>query len=61
MARQVIDRGPACALALGIVFCNQCGHLNADDANFCSSCGALLEPERADDTTITFLPVEARR
>jgi pSer/pThr/pTyr-binding forkhead associated (FHA) protein len=43
---------------LGIVFCNQCGHLNTDDANFCSSCGALLEPERADDTTITFLPVE---
>jgi pSer/pThr/pTyr-binding forkhead associated (FHA) protein len=43
---------------LGIVFCNQCGHLNTDDANFCSSCGALLEPERSDDTTITFLPVE---
>ncbi len=41
------------------MFCNQCGHLNTDDANFCSSCGALLEPERADDTTITFLPVES--
>jgi pSer/pThr/pTyr-binding forkhead associated (FHA) protein len=43
---------------LGIVFCNQCGHLNVDDANFCSSCGALLEPDRADDTTITFMPGE---
>ncbi len=40
------------------MFCNQCGHLNADDANFCSSCGALIEPERADDTTITFMPGE---
>ncbi len=40
------------------MFCNQCGHLNADDANFCSSCGALIEPERSDDTTITFLPSE---
>ena len=40
------------------MFCNQCGHLNADEANFCSSCGALIEPERAEDTTITFLPVE---
>jgi len=44
---------------LGIVFCNQCGHLNVDGANFCSSCGALIEPERPDDTTITFLPVES--
>jgi pSer/pThr/pTyr-binding forkhead associated (FHA) protein len=43
---------------LGIVFCNQCGHHNADDANFCSSCGALIEPERSDDTTITFMPAE---
>jgi len=41
------------------VFCNQCGHLNTDGANFCSSCGALIEPERPDDTTITFLPVES--
>ncbi|MEA2685952.1 MAG: hypothetical protein QOE93_1147, partial [Actinomycetota bacterium] len=40
------------------MFCNQCGHLNVDDANFCSSCGALLEPDRADDTTITFMPGE---
>ncbi len=40
------------------MFCNQCGHHNADDANFCSSCGALIEPERADDTTITFMPGE---
>jgi pSer/pThr/pTyr-binding forkhead associated (FHA) protein len=25
------------------LFCNRCGHRNPDDANFCSSCGALLE------------------
>ena len=41
------------------MFCNQCGHHNADGANFCSSCGALIEPERSEDTTITFLPVES--
>ena len=41
------------------MFCNQCGHQNVEDANFCSSCGALLEPERAEETTITFLPVES--
>lgn len=40
------------------MFCNVCGHLNGDDANFCSSCGAVLEPDRAEDTTITFLPGE---
>jgi len=27
-------------------------------ANFCSSCGAVLEPQAGDDTTITFAPVE---
>jgi pSer/pThr/pTyr-binding forkhead associated (FHA) protein len=25
-------------------FCTQCGHNNADDARFCSNCGAALEP-----------------
>jgi pSer/pThr/pTyr-binding forkhead associated (FHA) protein len=40
------------------VFCNQCGHRNPQGANFCSSCGAVLEPH-GDDTTITFSPVES--
>ena len=36
------------------VFCNQCGHRNPIGANFCSSCGAPLEPDGGDRTTITF-------
>jgi hypothetical protein len=40
------------------VYCNQCGHRNPPGANFCSSCGAALTPP-GDDTTITFMPVEA--
>ena len=32
------------------VFCNQCGHRNPQNANFCSSCGAVLEPAREDKT-----------
>jgi pSer/pThr/pTyr-binding forkhead associated (FHA) protein len=39
------------------VFCNQCGHRNPAGSNFCSSCGAVLSV--GDDTTITFLTVEA--
>jgi len=38
------------------VFCNNCGHRNPPRANFCSSCGAVLEHPPGDDTTITFLP-----
>ena len=38
------------------MFCNQCGHRNQAGSNFCSSCGAALEPV-ADETTITFAPV----
>ena len=38
------------------MFCNQCGHRNAAGSNFCSSCGAPLEPP-GEDTTITFAPV----
>ena len=41
------------------VFCNQCGHRNPAGANFCSSCGALVEPQEGDDTTVTFAPVES--
>jgi pSer/pThr/pTyr-binding forkhead associated (FHA) protein len=28
-------------------FCTQCGHTNADDARFCSNCGAALTPSSA--------------
>jgi pSer/pThr/pTyr-binding forkhead associated (FHA) protein len=44
---------------LADVFCNQCGHRNVVGANFCSSCGAVLESQPGDDTTITFAPVES--
>ena len=39
------------------VFCNQCGHANPDNANFCSSCGAVLDV-RGQDHTISLAPVE---
>jgi pSer/pThr/pTyr-binding forkhead associated (FHA) protein len=38
------------------VFCNQCGHSNPQNANFCSSCGAALDV-RGHDHTITLAPV----
>ena len=38
-------------------FCNNCGHRNSLGANFCSSCGAVLESLAPDRTTITFHPV----
>ncbi|MDP9072474.1 MAG: zinc-ribbon and FHA domain-containing protein [Actinomycetota bacterium] len=43
---------------MGAVFCNQCGHRNPDSANFCSSCGAVLN-HSGEDTTITFRPADA--
>lgn len=42
---------------MAAVYCNKCGHKNTAGSNFCSSCGALLEPESHDHTTITFHPV----
>jgi pSer/pThr/pTyr-binding forkhead associated (FHA) protein len=36
------------------VFCNQCGHRNVVGSNFCSSCGAPLELDPGERTTITF-------
>ena len=39
------------------VFCNQCGHANPDNANFCSSCGAVLDV-RGQDHTISLAPVD---
>lgn len=46
------------AATVADVFCNQCGHRNPPESNFCSSCGAALTQHR-DDATITFQPVEA--
>ncbi len=40
------------------VFCSQCGHRNPRGSNFCSSCGALIDQEAGEETTITFAPVE---
>ena len=37
-------------------FCNQCGHRNPPDSNFCSSCGAPLDA--LDDRTITLSAVD---
>ena len=41
------------------VFCTSCGHKNALTAKFCSSCGAALETDSGEETTITFAPVDA--
>lgn len=38
------------------VFCNNCGHKNPIGSNFCSSCGAIIETDSPDNTTITFHP-----
>lgn len=36
------------------MFCNNCGHQNPLGSNFCSSCGAVLNPTSTDPATITF-------
>ncbi len=41
------------------LFCTNCGHRNALQAKFCSSCGAAMEPDSGEETTITFAPVDA--
>src|SRR5688572_4728889 len=38
------------------IFCNQCGHRNPPESNFCSSCGAPLDS--LDDRTITISAVD---
>ncbi len=38
------------------VFCNQCGHRNPPDSNFCSSCGSALDS--LDDRTITLSTID---
>lgn len=37
--------------------CDQCGHANTAEANFCSLCGAPIAPD--DATTVTFIPADA--
>lgn len=42
------------------LFCTKCGHRNAVDARFCSSCGAAMElADAGEETTMTFAPVDA--
>jgi pSer/pThr/pTyr-binding forkhead associated (FHA) protein len=38
------------------VFCNQCGHRNPPESNFCSSCGALLDV--SGDHTVVLAKVD---
>ena len=49
--RRVKDAGVA------FLFCNNCGHRNPANSNFCSSCGAALDVVR-EEQTITFHPVD---
>ena len=41
---------------MSYVFCNQCGHRNPPGANFCSSCGAILD--LADDRTVVIAQID---
>ena len=41
---------------MAYTFCNQCGHRNPPESNFCSSCGAPLDA--LDDRTITLAAVD---
>lgn len=38
------------------MYCHNCGHRNPQGSNFCSTCGAALQPDEQSDTTITFTP-----
>jgi pSer/pThr/pTyr-binding forkhead associated (FHA) protein len=40
------------------VFCNQCGHRNPGNSNFCSSCGAPLDVRGEEHTIILTQPEE---
>ena len=41
------------------MFCNNCGHRNPDESNFCSSCGSVLSQHAGDESTVTISPVES--
>ena len=43
--------------ASNFLFCNNCGHRNPANSNFCSSCGAALDVVR-EESTITFHPAD---
>jgi hypothetical protein len=42
-----------------VTFCANCGRRNPPEANFCSSCGAVLT-DGASDSTVTLHPVDAQ-
>ncbi|CAN5429693.1 hypothetical protein BH23ACT3_BH23ACT3_08930 [soil metagenome] len=44
---------------MSYVFCNQCGHRNPPESNFCSSCGGALDV--LDDRTITLTAVDPQQ
>ena len=41
---------------MAYTFCNQCGHRNPPESNFCSSCGSALDV--LDDRTITLTAID---
>ncbi len=41
---------------MSYTYCNQCGHRNPPESNFCSSCGSALDV--LDDRTITLTAVD---
>lgn len=45
---------------MSTVFCNNCGHRNPPGANFCSSCGAVLDVTR-EDRTMVFQAIDSRQ
>lgn len=41
------------------MYCHNCGTRNPRGANFCGACGATLKPVDSNETTISFMPVDA--
>lgn len=52
-----ISTGALKPATVGCVFCNNCGHRNPPEANFCSSCGSVLSAAPSE-TTVTFMPAD---
>jgi len=44
---------------VAVAFCSNCGHRNPPEANFCSSCGAVLV-SASSDATVTLHPVDSQ-
>ena len=58
MAQPKVAKRAPVSLRYGTgVFCNNCGHRNPPESNFCSSCGSPFTPRT--DTTISFLPEDS--